>query len=148
MGKYIVFQMQQQDFALAIEQVDKILIFEPPTRIPDTQPTFMGLKIYEGEQLPVIDMSKRLFEIDLSPGPDTKIIVVHWKGKKIGLAVDGVSAVKDFAEGMQEEIQEEQAHTRYIKKIFRQDNNIILQLDTEEILSEAAGKEILTILEK
>lgn len=147
MGKFIVFQTQQQDFALAIEQVEKILLFEAPTRIPDTQTAFMGILTYEGERLPLIDMPERLFQKSLIAGPNTKIIVTRWKGQRLGLAVDNVTTVMDFASGG-EEPQEDQATTRYIKQIFKQDERLILHLDPEELLSGAAEKEIFTILDK
>lgn len=148
MGKYILFRCQEQEFAVAIEQIEKVLLYENPTRIPDTNPVLLGLIQHEGKQVPVLDTTARLFQEKLVSNDNTKIILVRWKGKKLGLAVENVTIVREFSIAAKEKEANQLASTRYIKEIFNLDDNIVIHLDMDELVPEESEKEILAILEK
>lgn len=148
MGKYIIFMCKEQQFALPIEVTEKILLFEKLTKVPDTSPYLLGLLSYEEKMLPVIDMKARLFQESLQSDEHTKIVVVLWKGMKIGLAVENVTTVLTLESNTKEsEINEAEA-TNYIVEIFKRKDNMIMHLNVACLLSAEGEQEIRTLLEK
>lgn len=150
MSKFIVFECHQQQFALPIEEVDKILLFEEPTEVPDTTDYLLGVLPYENQKIVLLDLKKRLFQENLHPNVQTKIIVVHWKESKLGLVVENVSVVREFESlpNGTNESEGEDGVIKYIIQMFQTEQGIIMQIDVNDLLSNAGVKEIKSILEK
>ena len=115
--------------------------------MPDTSDYLMGLHRYNEENIVLIDMNSRLFNKTIEATEDSKIIVVDWKDKKIGLAVDQVTTVQKFESG-QDKKQMDDNKTKYIVETFQLQEEIVLHLDVENLFSEEASREIITVLEK
>lgn len=148
MGKYIIFSCNQQKLAVPIEVTDKILLFEKPTRVPDTSKYLLGVLPYEGKRLGVIDLKKRLFQDKLQPDEDSKIMVVHWKGIKLGLAVENVMTVREFEEQANKKAVKDGEVTDYIIEMFQTNEEIIMHIDVDQLLSDEGIQEMKRILEK
>uniref|UniRef100_UPI0028AA39E4 chemotaxis protein CheW n=1 Tax=Carnobacterium sp. TaxID=48221 RepID=UPI0028AA39E4 len=103
MEKFIVFTSNHQNFAIPITDVEKIIIMEQPTKIPDTSSYLLGAIPYDENLLPIIDLSERLFKQATAITATTKVIVAEWKTFKIGLVVDDVLSVSNFEEVQAEE---------------------------------------------
>lgn len=147
MEQFILFEANKQKIALPIQVVERIIEFDKGIAIPDTSDYLMGLHRYNDENLVLIDMNMRLFKTPIQATEDSKIIVVDWKDKKLGLAVDQVTTVQRF-ESNPDQKQSDENKTKYIVETFQFNDEIILHLDVEQLFQDEASNEIMIVLAK
>ncbi|HJA91347.1 MAG TPA: chemotaxis protein CheW [Candidatus Jeotgalibaca merdavium] len=147
MEQFILFEANKQKIALPIQVVERIIEFDKGIAIPDTSDYLMGLHRYNDENLVLIDMNMRLFKTPIQATEDSKIIVVDWKDKKLGLAVDQVTTVQRF-ESNPDQKQSDENKTKYIVETFQLNDEIILHLDVEQLFQDEASNEIMIVLAK
>ncbi len=135
--KILIFKIGGEEFAADIMQVERILGYSEPTRIPEAHDFVKGVIKYQEGILPVIDLNKRLNMGDVNCSEESKIIVVKHRGMVIGLIVDMVSEVKDIVEEDIEGAPDivKGISNKYILGIVKLDERIIILLDTEKILT-------------
>lgn len=142
--KILIFSINDEYYATDIMEVERILGYEPSTKLPDVPEFVDGVINYEGKVLPVISLAKR-FDIENSKiTSNSKLIVVKYENGKIGVIVDLVSEVKDVSSDNIEEPPEVVSgiSKRYLKGLIKIDNKIIIFLNMAQILSEEE-KELL-----
>ncbi|MBF0454594.1 MAG: purine-binding chemotaxis protein CheW [Magnetococcales bacterium] len=94
-GKALLFSMGEQYFALAVEEVDRVLRAVQITTLPDAPPHLLGLMDMGGRQVPIVDLDRRLGLAPRSIGIDDRIILTN-RPKQMGFFVDGVHGVCHF----------------------------------------------------
>ncbi len=143
--KILICSINNQYYATSIVEVERILDYENPTKIPDSPEFVEGVINYEGKILPVISLSKRfnLPQAKLQEG--RKIIVAKQNNSKIGIIVDFVSEVKDVLIKNIEDSPEiiSGISRRYIKGLIKIDGRIIIYLNLSSILTEEEKIQIL-----
>ena len=92
----VTFRVAGQDFAFNIFQVERILRYEAPSRLPKAPDFLEGVLQYQGTPVPIVDLRKRL-GVDAPLKEETRIIVLDWEGGKIGIVVDTVTEVMQIA---------------------------------------------------
>lgn len=136
--KILIFDLNGEDYAIDIQNIERILGYEEPTKLPENADFVRGVINYENSILPVLSLSKRFgFEGDVE-NEQQKIIVVKKEDKKFGVIVDNVHEVRDIkAEDLEDSVLESSMVTRrYIKGMIRLDRKIVIVLDVGSILSE------------
>lgn len=135
--KILIFKISGEEFAADIMQVERILGFSEPTRIPEAPQFVKGVIKYQERILPVIDLNKRLHMGDTNYNEESKIIVVKHNKMSIGLIVDMVSEVIDIDDEDIEDAPDivKGISNKYILGIIKLDQRIIILLDTEKILT-------------
>ena len=149
MEKFVIFSSGGQSFAIPIEVTEKIIHVEGLIRIPDTSMYVLGAIDYDETVLPIIDLRERFFQNKTELTADTKVIVVNWQEKKIGLVVDKVTTIRSF-ESADREISEkaDQEAASYVMAFIRTDDGIILQLDVDSIFNEQGEKELVSLMNR
>ena len=152
MNKFISFICQGQYFAIPIDSIEKILLYEEPAKIPDSSRYIKGFHSYEDALLLLIDMKERLFKEVTEINEDTKIIVVDWQGSRLGLVVEDVASVHTFAGKTVEEQYIENPNTEkktnYLVETFKTDDGIILHIDVNKLFSKEGETELHELIEK
>lgn len=135
--KVLVFKIGKEEFAADIMQVERILGFSEPTRIPEAPQFVRGVIKYQEGIIPVIDLNKRLNMELINFSQDAKIIVVKHNEMSIGLIVDMVSEVIDISDNDIEGAPDivKGISNKYIMGIIKLNERIIVLLDTEKILT-------------
>jgi purine-binding chemotaxis protein CheW len=146
-NKVVVFKIDGEEFAADIMQVERILGYVEPTKIPESPSFIKGVIKYQGGILPIMDLKKRFNLPQTNLKDDPKIIVVKHNDKCIGLIVDMVSEVVDLKEEYIENAPEivRGISNRYIKGIVKLDERIIIFIDTEKILSKEEIEKISSL---
>ena len=136
--KILVFGINDEYYATDIMEVERILGFEEPTKLPDSPNFLEGVINYEGNILPIISLSKKFNLAAKSSVKDEKIIVAKQNNQKIGIVVDVVSEVRDVLIDNIEEAPEIVGgiSKRYIKGLIKIDKKIIIFLKLGSILTE------------
>lgn len=134
--KILIFKIGNEFYATDIMEVERILGYEDPTLLPDSPDFLDGVIDYETGVLPVINLVKK-FKFKLIDSVEKKIIVVKRESGKFGILVDSVSEVVSITE---DEINNPDSLTtlvskRYIRGLVKKNNNIIILLNLDKILT-------------
>lgn len=144
MEQYIVFESNNQRFAIDIPQIEKVLECNKVKEIPDSSDYLLGYMQYNDKFLPIIDLKSRLYNISTTGNKDNKIIVIQWKEGHIGLLVDKIDGIKKFNKDQYEETNNEyQIIKEYILGFFNIDDSTIIILDTDKVFTPDQEEEIL-----
>ncbi|WP_456434221.1 chemotaxis protein CheW [Thermosulfuriphilus sp.] len=142
----VTFFLGEEEYGFPITQIQEINRLGEISRVPKTPSFVEGVTNLRGEVIPVIDLRKR-FEIPARELDDrTRLIIVHISGQKAGLIVDWVNEVTRLPK---ESITSPptmlscQIDLRFISGIAqREDGQIIIILDVNEILSPEEQKDL------
>ncbi|BCZ48648.1 chemotaxis protein CheW [Clostridium gelidum] len=135
--KILIFGLNGEHYATNIKEVERILGYQEPTVLPDA-PTFVkGVINYEQSILPIISLSRKFNFGQDKESENRKIIVVKRKENKFGIIVENVYEVKDVNSDLVEEAPQitTTIDKKYIAGLIKLEDNIVILLDLEEILS-------------
>lgn len=140
--KVLIFSINGENYATDIMEVERILGYEEPTKLPDAPEFVDGVINHEGNILPVISLAKRFNLPSSSIKDESKIIVAKQENSKIGIIVDLVSEVRDINTNTIETPPDIVAgiSKRYIKGLIKIDKKIIIFLNLGTVLTEAEKK--------
>lgn len=140
--KILIFCINGEYYATDIMEVERILGYEEPTKLPDSPSFVDGVINYEGNILPIISLATR-FNLPMSEkSNECKIIVAKQQESKVGIIVDIVSEVRDIKADNVENPPEIVAgiSKRYMKGLIKIDNKIIIFLNLSTILTDDEKK--------
>ncbi|WP_125152113.1 chemotaxis protein CheW [Clostridium rectalis] len=140
--KVLIFSINDEYYATNIMEIERILGYDKPTKVPDSPSFVEGVINYEGNILPVISLAKRFGIAENENKDDAKIIVAKEREMQIGIIVDVVSEVKGIHEEDIENTPDIIASIskRYIKGLIKIDKKIIIFLNLSTILTEEEKK--------
>lgn len=149
MEKYILFSNIDQSFAIDVSKVERIIEFQSPKKIPESLQYLLGVIKYEGSILPVIDLNMRLYGEETQNTKNTKIVVVSWKDRLMGVLVENIIGINNFQEEYYEESNiDVNVSKEYIDGFIKLDEDIIIVLDIDGILNEEKEQELIEELEE
>lgn len=140
--KYVTFKSGNEYFALKIEYVNEIIVFQEITEIPESEDYIKGLINLRGKIIPVIDVRVRFKQEPEAYTDRTCIIVVNVKDMVVGLIVEKVAEVVMIKE---EDIlpppsatigHEEKTQNRYVYGIGKVGEEVKLLLDPDRLLKD------------
>jgi len=135
--KILIFGLNGEHYATNIKEVERILGYQEPTVLPEA-PTFVkGVINYEQSILPIISLSRKFNFGQDRESENRKIIVVKRKENKFGIIVENVYEVKDVNSDLVEEAPQitTTIDKKYIAGLIKLEDNIVILLDLEKILS-------------
>jgi purine-binding chemotaxis protein CheW len=140
--KVLIFSIDGEAYAADIMEVERILGYEVPTRIPESPGFVEGVINYEGSILPVISLSYKFYAKRNIISSESKIIVSKQDKNKIGIIVDIVSEVRDTNPSDIENPPEivSGISKRYIKGLIKMKDKIVIFLNLKTILTEEEKK--------
>lgn len=147
MKQVIIFNNCEQNFALELERIERIIEYSKPKKLPETADYILGVIQYNEKVLPIVDLNRRLYGVPGKTENHSKIIVILWKGTHLGLVVDEVLGIKTVEESAYEEasVGEESISSEYIKGFLKISEDIIVVMDTDKLFSFVQSKELLDL---
>lgn len=137
MSQFIVYRVGKQRFAVSISSTSRIINLEGVTPVPDSTDFMMGVMEIEGQILPIIDLSKRFYNTELTDPEEAQVLVLLWNEEEIGLAVDEVINIVEFEESQIDEQTDKftkigsNRELSPIKSFIRTKEGIILELNLD-----------------
>ncbi|HZW68212.1 MAG TPA: chemotaxis protein CheW [Pseudogracilibacillus sp.] len=135
-NKYIVFELEEEEYAIPVESVGAIERILPITRVPGTPRFVKGVVNLRGVVTPVIDLKEKFKGRLIEFNEQTRIIVVNIKEITVGLIVDSANDVidinKEQIEPSPETINTEV--TDFIDGVVKMDNRLFILLDLDKVI--------------
>lgn len=140
--KYVTFKAGNEYYALKIEYVNEIIVFQEITEIPESEDFIKGLINLRGKIIPVIDVRIRFKQEPIEYNDRTCIIVINVKDMLVGLIVEKVAEVVEIK---QEDIlpppsatigHEEKTQNKYVYGIGKVGEEVKLLLDPDKLLKD------------
>ena len=136
-NKMLIFGLNGEHYATDIKEVERILGYQEPTVLPEAPIFVNGVINYEQNILPIISLSKKFNLGEDRESENRKIIVVKRNENKFGIIVENVYEVRDVNSELME-IAPPITSTidkKYIAGLIKLEDNIVILLDLEKILS-------------
>lgn len=140
-GKYLAFQMSDEEYAVDILKVQEIIGVMNITHVPKMPSYVRGIINLRGSVIPVVDLRLK-FDLEYNEYTErTCIIVIQVKSTfehtVMGIIVDQVSEVIDFNLDQLEQPPDfgSGIHADYILGMGKLEKRVIILLDIERLLS-------------
>ncbi|MHB8482463.1 MAG: chemotaxis protein CheW [Nitrospiria bacterium] len=129
------FKIRRRGFSLPLAGIVEIIYYKPPVEVPQLQEPFKGVIDLRDKVIPVIDL-RQLLEINTEKNdPPEHILIIQFKKTLMGLIVDKVKDVLYLSEDqLQSATFQNQEQNKYLKGIFKHQDELIMLLDLDKIL--------------
>jgi len=138
----VIFKLGTEEFAVDIMQVQEIIRIPEITRIPKSPEYIKGVINIRGKIIVVMDLDSRFNMNKNEITDESRIIVVDIDGTVAGIVVDSVSEViRMDGENVDDtpEVIAQKINADYLKGVGKIDDRMLILLNLEHILSEAAA---------
>jgi len=130
----VIFQLNEQQYALPIQETQEIIRMTAITQVPNTRHYVEGIINLRGSIVPVINLNKRLGLMVNEYNDATRIIVVEHEGQKVGMIVDNVLEVGRFTEDEIEPPAVAGDNVDYLKGVVKKGDRLWLLLNLTKVL--------------
>ncbi|SHL03323.1 chemotaxis protein CheW [Desulforamulus aeronauticus] len=130
----VVFQLNDQEYALPINETQEIIRMAEVTRLPNTNYYIEGIINLRGTILPVISLNRRLGLPETELNEDTRIIVVENKGNKVGMIVDSVLEVGRYTESEVEPPNMIGDNVDFLRGVVKKNDQLWLLINLDTVL--------------
>jgi purine-binding chemotaxis protein CheW len=145
--KVIVFQLEEEEYAVSVQQVGSIERIQPITRVPQTEAFVKGVINLRGVITPVIDIRIRFGLEEKEYTESSRIIIVYLDDMEVGLIVDSANDVIDIPENAINPAPEiiGSIDTDYIEGVAKMDDRLLILLDLQKVLTPEEIKQLKTV---
>ncbi len=151
-GKYLTFQLAQEEYGIGVLHVREIMALQPITAVPQTPADVKGVINLRGRVIPVIDLRLKFGLPDAEYTPRTSIVVVELDNEagQVGVIVDEVCEVLNLQRG---DIQDTPDFGRdisvpYLLGMAKVKGTVKILLDINRVLDATDLKAIKALLEQ
>lgn len=137
-NKLIVFEINDNEYAISVQYVSAIEIVLPITRVPNAPRYVKGVINLRGVVTPVIDLKEKFHGRQTEFTDHTRIIVVYKEAVTVGFIVDGANDVIDIQAEQMEQPPEtvDSEVVDYIEGVVKAQDRLFILLDMEQIIEQ------------
>lgn len=139
-GKYLTFRTDGRLFGIPVADVVQIIGVQTITAIPEYPAYAKGIINVRGSIIPVVDIRLRFDLPEVPYDERTCILITTVAGQLIGFIVESVNEVSNIPDSeisLPPRISEYSANA-YLTGISRQENQLVLLLDTQKLVDSSA----------
>lgn len=136
----LTFVIAGEQYAIDIDEVVEIVTPRPVTRVPNADPSIVGVFSLRGAMVMLMDVRRRLGHPPLTgTTADTRIVVVRHDSESVGFFVDRVLRVTraDAAEVEPHPVVHSSEHDESVRGVFRYADSLTIILDLRKLLFSA-----------
>ncbi len=136
-NQYVTFLIARETYGVEVLRVQEIIGMTGITHVPNSMEFMKGVINLRGTVVPVVDMRLRFGMEEKDYDNFTVILIVEVKGYMVGMIVDSVADVVDIPIKNIQDTPHFSANIRtdYIKGIGRIDEDLVIVLNVDKILS-------------
>ncbi|UFT98277.1 chemotaxis protein CheW [Radiobacillus kanasensis] len=137
LSKFIVFQLNDQEYGADIQQVLSIEKLQDVVQLPQTPDFIKGVINLRGSITPILDLKQRLHMEEATYTDQTRVLIASMNNVQVGLIVDVATDVIDIDESVVEPAPDIAGGVSsvYLKGVAKLENRLLLLLDLERVLS-------------
>ncbi|HUP03765.1 MAG TPA: chemotaxis protein CheW [Bryobacteraceae bacterium] len=153
-GKYLTFQLAQEEFGIRVLKVREIMGVQEVTAVPQTPPHIKGVINLRGKVIPLVDLRLKFGMPEAEYTTRTCIIVTQVKAEAgsvlMGIVVDGVSEVLNLTGQEIEDTPDfgQEVSSRYLLGMAKSKGKVKILLDIDRVLSAQEIGDLSSILGK
>jgi len=145
--QYVVFKLDNEEYAVDIMKVKEISEYMECTKIPNAPSFIKGIINYRGSVVPVISLREKF---DMPPAnitPNSRIIIFVLNKKQVGLLVDDASQVLPIDYENIEDVPNiiMELDNKFIDGIGKIKNRMMIILNLDNLLNDEEKKRIEVI---
>jgi purine-binding chemotaxis protein CheW len=135
--QFVTFTIGSEVYGVDVLKVQEIIGITEITYVPNSLPFMKGVINLRGSVVPVVDLRIKFRMQERQYDATTVIIIVEVKSRSIGMIVDAVSDVIDIAVTSIHDTPHfsTSIETDYIKNIGRKDDQLVIILNVDKILT-------------
>ncbi len=140
-GKYLVFQLDKEEFAIQVEKVREIMGVQDITQVPQTPIHVKGVINLRGKVIPVVDLRLKFGMEAAEYTHRTCIVVVQVTGPRdtmlMGVVVDGVVEVLQVADADVEDTPSfgQDVAIPYVMGLAKLKGKVKILLDIDQVMT-------------
>lgn len=137
--QYIVIRLGDEQYGINIGYVDNIVRIQRITRVPKSQPYYVGVINLRGEVVPVMSLRRRFELEDKEYSGATRIIILKLEDQSlVGVIVDEVREVVNLDPNTIEtpSFKLDEKNAAYLAGIGKNGENLISLLNIENVVGE------------
>jgi len=140
----LTFSIAGEQYAVDIERIVEIVTPRPATRIPNADPSVVGILSLRGTIVTLVDVRRRLRQRPSPETPDTRIVVIDYRNETVGFVVDRVQRVVKLARSAVEP--HPVVHSTELEEsicgVFRAGGALTILLDLDKLLDHSHGSDL------
>jgi purine-binding chemotaxis protein CheW len=144
--QWVTFRLDQEFYGVNVMQVQEVLRISDIAPVPGAPEYVLGIINLRGNVVTVIDARKRFNLVAREPDDATRIVVIEVNGQVIGMLVDSVAEVINLRlsdiEASPNLGNDDSEQARYIQGVFSRENDILILIDLNKLLSESELEEV------
>lgn len=133
----LTFTIAGEQYAIDIEKIVEIVTPRPVTRIPNADPSVVGITSLRGTVVTLVDVRRKLRHTDVSEGGDAaRIVVIDLRNETVGFLVDRVVRVVKIAPSEVEPhpVVHSTELEEAVRGVFRVSGALTILLDLDKLL--------------
>ncbi len=135
--QYIVVKLDDEQYGININYVDNIVRMQKITRVPKTQPYFIGVINLRGEIIPVMSMRIKFGLDSVDVTNSTRIIILKTEqNAKLGVLVDEVKEVVTLSEEFIEKTSFDGEGTNFLTGVGKHNDSLISLLNINGFIND------------
>jgi len=137
----LTFVISGEHYAVDIERIVEIVTPRPITRVPNADPSIVGIISLRGTIVTLFDVRSRLRHGAFATTADKRVVVVDLNGESIGFEVDRVLRVIKLGDGAVEPhpVVHASELDESIRGVFRHGDALTILLDFDKLLGASAS---------
>lgn len=146
-GRYLIFQLDGEEYGIGISEVIEILAMQPITPIPESAPYVKGIINLRGKIITVIDMRLKFNKQAAEYNDRTCVIIIEVDGVREGIIVDSVVEVATIANEDIALPPEDKTgfQNQYISGINGSGDKVRLLLDSQKLISDNGSTKLCKV---
>jgi purine-binding chemotaxis protein CheW len=143
-AELLTFVIGKENYAIEIEQVVEIVPPRSVTRVPNADPSVLGILSLRGTIVTLIDVRRLLRQPPRKITPETRIVVTARGGDHLGFAVDRVLRVVKIPAGEIEPqpVAHSSEQDESVRGVFRHGQTLTIFVDLNKLLDNRAETEL------
>lgn len=137
--QYIVVKLGDEKYGIDISNVDNIVRMQRITRVPKSQPYYVGVINLRGEVVPIMSLRRRFGLEEDEYSAATRIIIIHLEDQSmIGFVVDEVQEVVNLDASTIEKpaFKLDEVNASFLAGIGKEGEDLISLLDIVAVVKE------------
>lgn len=140
----LTFTIAGEQYAVDIERIVEIVTPRSVTRIPNADPSVVGIISLRGTIVTLVDVRRKLRHPAGTQTPDTRVVVIDFQKETVGFVVDRVLRVVKLARAGVEP--HPVVHTNELEEsirgVFRTGGALTILLDLDKLLDHSHGSDL------